>query len=139
MLVVSWGRSPVLGGEVLAVDRHFFQRVGGFDPGMLLWGEEQIELSIRVSSTSPFPQPTQRLVSSNIDFHDPGVVMWGLHGGGSLLPCGPPGPPQLALHLPRPGFASEQQDPDRRALDGRLPEDLLPEGHARSLHQAGRS
>lgn len=49
MLIVSWGRSPVLGGEVLAVDRLFFQRVGGFDPGMLLWGEEQIELSIRVS------------------------------------------------------------------------------------------
>uniref|UniRef100_H3DK58 Polypeptide N-acetylgalactosaminyltransferase n=1 Tax=Tetraodon nigroviridis TaxID=99883 RepID=H3DK58_TETNG len=43
-------RSPVLGGEVFAIDRHFFQHVGGFDPGMLLWGEEQIELSIRVWS-----------------------------------------------------------------------------------------
>lgn len=48
MLIVS-DRSPVLGGEVFAIDRQFFQRVGGFDPGMLLWGEEQIELSIRVS------------------------------------------------------------------------------------------
>ncbi|KAM9383910.1 polypeptide N-acetylgalactosaminyltransferase 15-like isoform 2-T2 [Pholidichthys leucotaenia] len=41
-------QSPVLGGAVLAVDRHFFQSVGAYDPGMLLWGAEQIELSIRV-------------------------------------------------------------------------------------------
>nr|XP_043871168.1 polypeptide N-acetylgalactosaminyltransferase 15-like [Solea senegalensis] len=45
-------KSPVLGGEVLAVDRHFFQRTGAYDPGMLLWGAEQIELSIRVWSCS---------------------------------------------------------------------------------------
>ncbi|XP_068603762.1 polypeptide N-acetylgalactosaminyltransferase 15-like [Brachionichthys hirsutus] len=43
-------RSPALGGEVLAINRHFFQRVGAYDQGMLLWGEEQIELSIRVWS-----------------------------------------------------------------------------------------
>lgn len=39
----------------MAVDRHFFQSVGGFDPGMLLWGEEQIELSIQVKETHPNP------------------------------------------------------------------------------------
>ncbi|XP_053190689.1 polypeptide N-acetylgalactosaminyltransferase 15-like [Scomber japonicus] len=43
-------RSPALGGGVLAIDRHFFQSVGAYDPGMLLWGGEQIELSIRVWS-----------------------------------------------------------------------------------------
>lgn len=32
----------------MAIDRHFFRSVGAYDPGMLLWGEEQIELSIRV-------------------------------------------------------------------------------------------
>ncbi len=32
----------------MAIDRHFFQSVGAYDPGMLLWGAEQIELSIRV-------------------------------------------------------------------------------------------
>ncbi|KAK2830224.1 hypothetical protein Q5P01_018155 [Channa striata] len=42
--------SPALGGEVLAIDRRFFQSVGAYDPGMLLWGAEQIELSIRVWS-----------------------------------------------------------------------------------------
>lgn len=55
-------RSPVLGGEVFAIDRHFFQHVGGFDPGMLLWGEEQIELSIRVGNVV-HPSPTQRLIT----------------------------------------------------------------------------
>ncbi|KAF3707578.1 Polypeptide N-acetylgalactosaminyltransferase 15 [Channa argus] len=43
-------QSPSLGGEVLAIDRHFFQSVGSYDPGMLLWGAEQIELSIRSES-----------------------------------------------------------------------------------------
>ncbi|XP_075900482.1 polypeptide N-acetylgalactosaminyltransferase 15-like [Nelusetta ayraudi] len=43
-------RTPALGGEVVAVDRNFFHSVGGYDPGMLLWGEEQVELSIRVWS-----------------------------------------------------------------------------------------
>lgn len=47
----------MLGGEVFAIDRHFFQRVGGFDPGMLLWGEEQIELSIRVKKIFFSHQP----------------------------------------------------------------------------------
>ncbi|KAK9527000.1 hypothetical protein VZT92_015666 [Zoarces viviparus] len=43
-------QSPALGGGVVAVDRHFFQSVGAYDPGMVLWGVEQIELSIRVWS-----------------------------------------------------------------------------------------
>ncbi|XP_054619764.1 polypeptide N-acetylgalactosaminyltransferase 15-like isoform X1 [Dunckerocampus dactyliophorus] len=42
--------SPALGGGVLAMDRHFFHKVGAYDPGILLWGGEQIELSIRVWS-----------------------------------------------------------------------------------------
>ncbi|XP_030002410.1 polypeptide N-acetylgalactosaminyltransferase 15 [Sphaeramia orbicularis] len=49
-LAVHPVQSPVLGGGVLAIDRHFFQSVGAYDPGMLLWGAEQIELSIRVWS-----------------------------------------------------------------------------------------
>uniref|UniRef100_A0A673ZK47 Polypeptide N-acetylgalactosaminyltransferase n=1 Tax=Salmo trutta TaxID=8032 RepID=A0A673ZK47_SALTR len=41
-------QSPALEGVVLAIDRHFFQSVGGYDPGMLFWGAEHMELSIRV-------------------------------------------------------------------------------------------
>ncbi|XP_057684359.1 polypeptide N-acetylgalactosaminyltransferase 15-like [Corythoichthys intestinalis] len=46
-LAVEAALSPALGG-VLAIDRHFFHNVGAFDPGILLRGGEQIELSIRV-------------------------------------------------------------------------------------------
>ncbi|CAJ1083868.1 polypeptide N-acetylgalactosaminyltransferase 15-like [Xyrichtys novacula] len=42
--------SPALGGGVVAMDKHFYHSVGGYDPGMLLWGGEQVELSIRVWS-----------------------------------------------------------------------------------------
>lgn len=45
-------RSPALGGGVVAIDRHFFQSVGTYDPGMVVWGAEQIELSIRVKENS---------------------------------------------------------------------------------------
>uniref|UniRef100_A0A8C5DAV1 Polypeptide N-acetylgalactosaminyltransferase n=1 Tax=Gouania willdenowi TaxID=441366 RepID=A0A8C5DAV1_GOUWI len=43
-------QSPAIGGEVLAINKHFFQRVGAYDTGMLLWGAEHVELSIRVWS-----------------------------------------------------------------------------------------
>ncbi|XP_066571779.1 polypeptide N-acetylgalactosaminyltransferase 15-like isoform X2 [Amia ocellicauda] len=41
-------RSPALPGGVLAIERHYFQRIGAYDPGMTLWGLENVELSIRV-------------------------------------------------------------------------------------------
>uniref|UniRef100_A0A3B3SPV6 Polypeptide N-acetylgalactosaminyltransferase n=1 Tax=Paramormyrops kingsleyae TaxID=1676925 RepID=A0A3B3SPV6_9TELE len=40
-------RSPAVAG-VFAIDKNFFQRIGAYDPGMVLWGVENIELSIRV-------------------------------------------------------------------------------------------
>ncbi|KAK2921225.1 polypeptide N-acetylgalactosaminyltransferase 15-like [Channa argus] len=60
-------QSPSLGGEVLAIDRHFFQSVGSYDPGMLLWGAEQIELSIRVWSCGGSMEvvPCSRVVHLN--------------------------------------------------------------------------
>ncbi|KAJ3608856.1 hypothetical protein NHX12_023386 [Muraenolepis orangiensis] len=48
--VVEAVRSPALGGGVLAVDKLFFQSIGGSDPGLMLRGAEQIQLSIRVWS-----------------------------------------------------------------------------------------
>ncbi|KAM8967820.1 polypeptide N-acetylgalactosaminyltransferase 15 [Pelodytes ibericus] len=41
-------RSPVIEGCVVAVDRHYFQNIGGYDTGINFWGVENIELSIRV-------------------------------------------------------------------------------------------
>ncbi|GCC29031.1 hypothetical protein chiPu_0007467 [Chiloscyllium punctatum] len=41
-------QSPAVSGGVLAMNRHYFQNVGAYDPGMLMWGTENVELSLRV-------------------------------------------------------------------------------------------
>ncbi|CAH2282721.1 polypeptide N-acetylgalactosaminyltransferase 15 [Pelobates cultripes] len=41
-------RSPIISGHVVAIDRHYFQNIGGFDTGINFWGVENLELSIRV-------------------------------------------------------------------------------------------
>ena len=36
-------------GMSIAMKKDFFIQLGGFDTGMLIWGQEQLELSIKVS------------------------------------------------------------------------------------------
>lgn len=47
-----WGRSPypvpVVGGAFLAMRREVFQATGGFDDGMIRWGSNDLELSLRL-------------------------------------------------------------------------------------------
>ncbi|XP_060104710.1 polypeptide N-acetylgalactosaminyltransferase 15 [Heteronotia binoei] len=40
-------RSPTLPGVVVAVDRRYFQNTGSYDSDMILWGAENLELSIK--------------------------------------------------------------------------------------------
>ncbi|NXH20406.1 GLT15 acetylgalactosaminyltransferase, partial [Bucco capensis] len=40
-------RSPVVAGAVVAMDRHYFQNTGAYDSDMIMWGAENLELSIR--------------------------------------------------------------------------------------------
>lgn len=55
-LGVAWlearGRSPypvpILGGAFLAMRREVFQESGGFDPGLIRWGGNDLELSLRL-------------------------------------------------------------------------------------------
>ncbi|KAH3816849.1 hypothetical protein DPMN_118372 [Dreissena polymorpha] len=35
-------------GMIIAMRKDWFQQLGGFDPGMHIWGSEQIELSVKV-------------------------------------------------------------------------------------------
>lgn len=37
-----------MAGGLLAVDREFFFKLGGYDEGMDIWGGENIEMSLRV-------------------------------------------------------------------------------------------
>ncbi|XP_014670029.1 PREDICTED: N-acetylgalactosaminyltransferase 7-like [Priapulus caudatus] len=41
-------KAPTHAGGLLAIDRKYFLEVGGYDPGMMVWGGENFELSFKV-------------------------------------------------------------------------------------------
>lgn len=41
-------RTPAMAGGLLSIDRAYFYEIGAYDPGMDIWGGENIEMSFRV-------------------------------------------------------------------------------------------
>ena len=48
ILLPPFSSSPTHAGGLLAMDRKYFFELGGYDPGLKIWGGENYELAFKV-------------------------------------------------------------------------------------------
>ncbi len=66
---VFLSRTPAMIGGLFAVDRMYFQQLGGLDPGMEIWGGENIELSFRVCVVNRLINITLYIITNVINLY----------------------------------------------------------------------
>jgi len=47
-------RTPAMAGGLFGIDKDYFFEIGAYDPGMKIWGGENLEMSFRVSFRQPY-------------------------------------------------------------------------------------
>ncbi len=60
-------RSPTMSGGLFAIDRDFFNYIGKYDEGMIIWGAENLEFSFRVIICIDESQKITKLFLNNSD------------------------------------------------------------------------
>lgn len=55
-----------MAGGLFSIDKTYFEEIGSYDPGMDIWGGENLEMSFRVSGGCNYV-PTCRQMSSRKD------------------------------------------------------------------------
>lgn len=69
-----------MAGGLLAANRKYFLEIGGYDPGMDIWGGENLEISFRVRSNL-------LLYITNLLFIKTNFEVWMCGGSIEIIPC----------------------------------------------------